>query len=90
MGGVPGSPCARPARTYVRIDVFSELLAETAKGRLGGEGDQMLSEIVAGASGDEDSPGGPVRLLAGELRESADPSTSITSLNRVQHRCRGG
>src|SRR5579863_10374752 len=32
------------------IGVFSELLAEIAKGRLGGEGDRVLGEILAGAS----------------------------------------
>ena len=32
------------------IGVFSELLAETAKGRLGAEGDQVTGEILAGAA----------------------------------------
>src|SRR5580704_879444 len=61
------------------IGVFSELLAEMAKGRLGGDGDQMLSEIIAGAS----RMGTLLEGLSGyslALRESADPSTSITSL----------
>lgn len=35
-----------PLRT---INVFSELLAELAKGRLGSEGDQILTEVFSGA-----------------------------------------
>lgn len=61
------------------IGVFSELLAEIAKGRLGEEGDRALGEILGGAS----KMGTLLEGLAGysmALRESAESVSSAAPL----------
>jgi len=63
------------------IGVFSELLSEIAKDRLGAEGDRVLSEILAGAS----RMGTLLEGLAGyslALRESSGPA-SLQSAFRI-------
>ena len=49
------------------IGAFSELLSEIAKGRLGAEGDQVLSEIL-GRGEDGHFAGGAFRLFTGVAR----------------------
>jgi signal transduction histidine kinase len=61
------------------IGVFSELLAEIAKGRLGGEGDRVVGEILAGVS----TMGALLEALSGyslALRESSGSASLQSAL----------